>query len=77
MNKVFNPLCNSPREVDSKDMPGPGNYEYKNMAIGTEARRFSFLRRTRNSMGKSISFGITASDTVITVQPGLFSLPTI
>jgi len=50
MNKVYNPLCNSPRAVDSKAMPGPANYEYKNMSIGTEARRFSFLRRTRNSM---------------------------
>lgn len=36
-------------------MPGPGNYEFKNMTIGTEARRFSFLRRTRNSMGKLVN----------------------
>lgn len=49
MNKTYNPLFNSPREKDLRDMPGPGEYSYQNMAIGNEARRFSFLRKHRNS----------------------------
>ena len=49
MNKVYNPLENSPRASESKAIPGPGEYQYKNKAIGEDARRFSFLRRTRNS----------------------------
>lgn len=49
MNKVYNPLDNSPRGSESKAIPGPGEYKYKNMAIGQDSRHFSFLRRTRNS----------------------------
>ena len=52
MNIVYNPLDNSPRGSESKAIPGPGEYAYKNMAIGQDSRHFSFLRRTRNSQGK-------------------------
>ena len=43
--KVYNPheSTSSPRRGDSKDMPGPGEYNYKNMAIGVDSRKFSFL----------------------------------
>ena len=51
--KVYNPHDNnSPRGKDSKDMPGPGEYKYKNMSIGMDARKFSFLKRTKNVQGK-------------------------
>ena len=43
MNKTFNPLDNSPRGVESKQIPGPGHYMYKNMTVGTGGRHFSFL----------------------------------
>ena len=38
-----------------KDMPGPGEYKYKNMNVGVDARKFSFLRRTKNVYGKSLT----------------------
>ena len=43
MNRVYNPLDNSPRGSESKQIPGPGEYKYKNMSVGTEGRHFSFL----------------------------------
>ena len=49
MNKCYNPLDNSPRNVDSMAIPGPGEYKYKNFSVGTEGRRFSFLGRTKNT----------------------------
>ena len=65
MNIVYNPLDNSPRGSESKAIPGPGEYAYKNMAIGQDSRHFSFLRRTRNSQGKcSISFLTEKSQTL-------------
>ena len=53
MNKVYNPLDNSPRGAESRQIPGPGEYKFKNMTVGTEGRHFSFLRRTKHSQGKS------------------------
>ena len=38
-----------------KDMPGPGEYKYNNMNVGVDARKFSFLKRTKNVYGKSDS----------------------
>lgn len=32
--------------------PGPGTYSYKNMAVGVDAKKFSFRRRTINHRGK-------------------------
>ena len=52
VNKVYNPMENSPRQQDVRDMPGPGEYKYKNFSCGQEGRRFSFLKRTKNSQGK-------------------------
>lgn len=49
MNKCYNPLDNSPRNIDSMAIPGPGEYKYKNFSVGTEGRRFSFLGRTKNT----------------------------
>ena len=43
---------NSPRGRDMKDQPGPGEYKYKNMTVGVDARKFSFLARTKNVLGK-------------------------
>ena len=54
MNKVYNPMENSPRDKESRNMPGPGEYKYNNFDVGREARQFSFLRRTKNSQGKSL-----------------------
>lgn len=54
MNKVYNPLDNSPRGEESSRIPGPGEYKYKNFSIGTEGRRFSFHLRTKNCQGKSL-----------------------
>jgi hypothetical protein len=31
-----------------RDQPGPGEYKYKNMSVGVDARKFSFLQRTKN-----------------------------
>jgi len=31
-----------------KDQPGPGEYKYNNMNVGVDARKFSFLKRTKN-----------------------------
>ena len=43
-NKVYTPGGhNSPRGRDMKDQPGPGEYKYKNMTVGVDARKFSFL----------------------------------
>ena len=54
-NKVYTPGDQpSPRGRDMKDMPGPGEYKYKNMNVGVDARKFSFLRRTKNVYGKSL-----------------------
>jgi hypothetical protein len=54
-SKVYNEANNSPREIDARSQPGPGQYTYKNKAIGQEGRRFSFLQRTKNIYGKSNS----------------------
>ena len=52
-NKVFTPGDhNSPRGKDMKDQPGPGEYKYNNMNVGVDARKFSFLKRTKNVQGK-------------------------
>ena len=56
MNKVYNPLENSPRGSESVNMPGPGEYKYKNFSVGSEGRHFSFLKRTRNAQGKSFLY---------------------
>jgi len=48
VNKAYNPMNNSPRGVESRAIPGPGEYKYKNYKIGTEGRRFSFLGRTKD-----------------------------
>ena len=53
MNKTYNPLDNSPRGVDIKQMPGPGHYSYKNNSVGTGGRHFSFLQKTKYAQGKS------------------------
>ena len=54
-NKVYTPGDQpSPRGRDMKDMPGPGEYKYKNMNVGVDARKFSFLKRTKNVYGKSL-----------------------
>jgi hypothetical protein len=48
-DKVYTPGDQpSPRGRDMKDMPGPGEYKYKNMNVGVDARKFSFLKRTKN-----------------------------
>lgn len=47
MNKTYNPLDNSPRGVDIKQMPGPGHYSFKNNSVGTGGRHFSFLQKTK------------------------------
>lgn len=52
VNKVFNPMDNSPRGTESRQIPGPGEYKYKNNSFGTEGRRFSFLQKTKYSQGK-------------------------
>ena len=55
-NKVYTPGDQpSPRGRDMKDMPGPGEYKYNNMNVGVDARKFSFLKRTKNVYGKSDS----------------------
>ena len=52
-NKVYTPgEPPSPRGRDMKDMPGPGEYKYNNMNVGVDARKFSFLKRTKNQYGK-------------------------
>ena len=52
-NKVYTPGgANSPRGRDMRDQPGPGEYKYKNMSVGVDARKFSFLQRTKNVLGK-------------------------
>ena len=56
VNRVYNPLSNSPRGEESRQIPGPGTYQYKNYSVGTEGRHFSFLRRTKNSQGKFTAF---------------------
>lgn len=54
-DKVYTPGDQpSPRGRDMKDMPGPGEYKYKNMNVGVDARKFSFLKRTKNVYGKSL-----------------------
>ena len=53
MNKMYNPMDNSPRGKDTAAMPGPGEYKYKNFSVGSEGRHFSFLKRTKNVQGKS------------------------
>ena len=53
MNKTYNPLDNSPRGADVKQMPGPGHYSYKNNSVGTGGRRFSVLQKTKYAQGKS------------------------
>ena len=55
VNKAYNPMNNSPRGVESRAIPGPGEYKYKNYKIGTEGRRFSFLGRTKDVQGKSFT----------------------
>ena len=50
--KVFNPINNSPRGDEAKRFPGPGEYKYANMKIGVDARKYSFLRRTKNHLGR-------------------------
>ena len=53
-NKVYTPGGHSsPRGRDMKDQPGPGEYKYDNMNVGVDARKFSFLKRTKNVQGKS------------------------
>jgi len=39
---------NSPRDRETRNMPGPGEYKYNNYSVGSEGRHFSFLRRTKN-----------------------------
>ena len=56
MNKMYNPMDNSPRGSEVKNMPGPGEYKYKNYSVGTEGRHFSFLKRTKNVQGKYCVF---------------------
>ena len=56
MSKVYNPAENSPRSSLTKDLPGPGEYKYKNYSTGTGGRHFSFLKRTKNSQGKPIIY---------------------
>ena len=43
MNKTYNPLDPSPRGEESRQVPGPGSYQYKNKSMGTGGRHFSFL----------------------------------
>ena len=52
VSKTYNPNDNSPRAKDSMAIPGPGQYKYKNFNVGTGGRHFSFLKRTKNSLGK-------------------------
>ena len=52
VNKVYNPNENSPRSSEARKIPGPGEYKYKNFTTGTGGRHFSFLKRTKNSLGK-------------------------
>ena len=52
MNKTYNPLDNSPRGVDIKQMPGPGHYSFNNNSVGTGGRHFSFLQKTKYAQGK-------------------------
>ena len=33
-------------------MPGPGTYNYANMAIGLDAKKFTLKSRVRNMLGK-------------------------
>ena len=52
-NKVYTPGDqNSPRGRDMSGQPGPGEYKYKNHNIGVDAKKFSFLQRTKNTQGK-------------------------
>lgn len=67
-NKVYTPGDQpSPRGRDMKDMPGPGEYKYKNMNVGVDARKFSFLKRTKNVYGKS-SLNITKKLTTMVIS---------
>ena len=60
--KVYNPMNNSPRGEDSKRFPGPGEYKYANRQIGVDARKYSFLKRTKNHLGNTpISFSFSTS----------------
>ncbi len=53
MNRCYNPMENSPRGSETRHMPGPGEYKYRNMTIGGhEGKHFSFLKRTTNVQGK-------------------------
>ena len=55
MNRCYNPMENSPRGSESRHMPGPGEYKYRNMTIGGhEGKHFSFLKRTTNVQGKQL-----------------------
>lgn len=51
-SRVYTPGDTSPRAKDASSMPGPGSYKYKNFSIGQDARKFSFLSRTKNPLGK-------------------------
>ena len=55
MNKTYNPLDNSPRGSESKQVPGPGTYQYKNMSMGTGGRHFSFLQKPKYAQGKQLT----------------------
>lgn len=48
-NKVYNPMDNSPRGTETRQIPGPGAHTYNNNSFGTEGRRFSFLQKTKYS----------------------------
>jgi len=64
---VYQPGNNSPRLKETRNSPGPGEYKYKNMCVGVDAKKFQFLRRTKNIQGTSkplsISFKSTKSYT--------------
>lgn len=48
VQKVYNPLDNNSPRAENIQIPGPGQYKYKNMSCGTGGRHFSFLKRTKN-----------------------------
>lgn len=53
-DNVYMPGNNSPRLKETMNMPGPGEYNYSNFCIGKEGRKWQFLKRTKNPLGKFI-----------------------
>lgn len=49
---VYMPGNNSPRLKETKNMPGPGYYQYNNFCIGKEGRKWQFYKRNPNPLGK-------------------------